>query len=118
VSAVAPSARWHTTDYEWGRDDVWRACGGAPISRFPVVYGADSSVLLAAVPALAVAADAGLVFIDGHEDATPMELSASGEAANMEVALLLGLTGPQAPEPLRSRVGYTARSAGHAGNAR
>ena len=34
-----------------------------------------------------------------------MELSASGEAANMEVAVLLGLTGQQAPEPLRSRVG-------------
>jgi arginase len=74
--------------------------------RFPVVYGADCSVLLAAVPALAdVAGDAGLLFIDGHEDATPMELSASGEAANMEVALLLGLTGQQAPEPLLSRVG-------------
>lgn len=74
--------------------------------RFPVVYGADCSVLLAAVPALAdVAGDAGLVFIDGHEDATPMELSASGEVANMEVALLLGLTGQQAPEPLPSRAG-------------
>lgn len=74
--------------------------------RFPVVYGADCSVLLAAVPALAdVAGDAGLVFIDGHEDATPMELSASGEAANMEVALLLGLTGQQAPQPLLSGVG-------------
>lgn len=74
--------------------------------RFPVVFGADCSVLLAAVPALAdVAGDAGLVFIDGHEDATAMEVSASGEAANMEVALLLGLTGQQAPEPPRSRAG-------------
>jgi arginase len=74
--------------------------------RFPLIYGADCSVLLAAVPALAdVAADVGLVFIDGHEDATPMELSISGEAANMEVALLLGLTGQRTPEPLRSRVG-------------
>jgi len=74
--------------------------------RFPVVNGADCSVLLAAVPALAdVAGDVGLVFIGGHEDATPMKLSASGEAANMEVALLLGLTGQQAPEPLLSRVG-------------
>jgi arginase len=45
------------------------------------------------------------LFIDGHEDATPMELSASGEAANMEVAMLLGLTGQQAPQPLRSWVG-------------
>jgi len=74
--------------------------------RFPLVYGADCSVLLASVPALAdVAGDVGLLFIDGHEDATPMEASASGEAANMEVALLLGLTGQRAPEPLRSRVG-------------
>jgi len=74
--------------------------------RFPLVYGADCAVLLAAVPALADAAGPpGLVFIDGHEDATPMEASDTGEAANMEVALLLGLTGGQAPEPLRSRVG-------------
>jgi arginase len=83
-----------------------RVRGALAGGRFPVVYGADCSVLLAAVPALAdVAGDAGLVFIDGHEDATPIELSASGEAANMEVALLLGLTGRQAPEPLRGRVG-------------
>jgi len=74
--------------------------------RFPLVYGADCAVLLAAVPALADAAgSAGLVFVDGHEDATPMEASDSGEAANMEIALLLGLTGGQAPEPLRSRAG-------------
>ena len=74
--------------------------------RFPLVYGADCAVLLAAVPALADAAGpAGLVFIDGHEDATTMEVSTSGEAANMEIALLLGLTGQQAPEPLRSRAG-------------
>lgn len=83
-----------------------RVRGALATGRFPVVYGGDCSVLLAAVPALAdVAGDAGLVFIDGHEDATPMELSASGEAANMEVAVLLGLTGQQAPEPLRSRAG-------------
>jgi arginase len=74
--------------------------------HFPLVYGADCAVLLGAVPALADAAgSAGLVFIDGHEDATPMEASATGEAANMEVAFLLGLTGRQAPEPLRSRAG-------------
>jgi arginase len=71
--------------------------------RFPLVYGADCAVLLAAVPALAdVLGGAGLVFIDGHEDATTMEVSTTGEAANMEVALLLGLTGQRAPEPLRS----------------
>jgi arginase len=59
--------------------------------RFPLVYGADCSVLLAAVPALAdVARDVGLVFIDGHEDATPMEVSASGEAANTGPTMLYG----------------------------
>lgn len=74
--------------------------------RFPLVYGADCAVLLAAVPALADAAgSAGLVFIDGHEDATTMEASTTGEAANMEIAFLLGLTGNLAPEPLRSRSG-------------
>ncbi len=74
--------------------------------RFPLVYGADCAVLLAAVPALAdVVGGAGLVFIDGHEDATTMEASTTGEAANMEVAFLLGLTGQRAPEPLRSHAG-------------
>jgi arginase family enzyme len=72
-------------------DRVQAALAGG---RFPLLYGADSAVLLGAVPALAeVAGPAGLVFIDGHEDATPMEVSTTGEAANMEVAFLLGLTG-------------------------
>jgi arginase len=64
--------------------------------HFPLVYGADCAVLLAAVPALRdVYGDAGLLFIDGHEDATPFELSPDGEAANMEIALLLGITGTE-----------------------
>jgi arginase len=76
------------------------------LGRFPLVYGADCAVLLGAVPALAAfLGGAGLVFIDGHEDATTMEASTTGEAANMEVALLLGLTGGRAPEPLRSYAG-------------
>src|SRR6266705_2805062 len=71
-----------------------------------LIYGADCAVLLGAVPALAdVLGGAGLVFIDGHEDATTMEASATGEAANMEVAFLLGLTGRRAPEPLRGHAG-------------
>lgn len=74
--------------------------------HFPLLYGADCAVLLAAVPALAGAAgSAGLVFIDGHEDATTMEASTTGEAANMEIAFLLGLTGKQAPGPLPGRAG-------------
>jgi arginase len=56
-----------------------RVRGALASGHFPLVYGADCAVLLAAVPALAeVAGSAGLVFIDGHEDATPMEASDTG----------------------------------------
>jgi arginase len=70
--------------------------------RFPFVYGADCTVLLGAVPALRdVVGRAGLVFVDAHEDTTSLDASPDGEAANMEIGLLLGLTGQLAPEPLR-----------------
>jgi arginase len=73
--------------------------------RFPVLYGGDCAGLLGAVPAVRDACgSAGLLFIDGHEDATTMEQSTTGEAANMEIALLLGMTGQQAPQPMRSRL--------------
>ena len=73
--------------------------------RFPLLYGADCAVLLAAIPALRdTTGRAALLFVDAHEDATTMEQSDNGEAANMEIALLLGLTGTHAPEPLRSRL--------------
>jgi arginase len=72
--------------------------------RFPFLYGGDCSVLLGAVPAVSeVCGSAGLLFVDGHEDATTMEQSTTGEVANMEIALLLGMTGQQAPQPMRSR---------------
>ena len=73
--------------------------------QFPLVYGADCSVLLAAVPAMREAfGEPGLVFVDGHEDATPIDRSRDGEAANMEVAILLGLTGERLMDPLRKAV--------------
>src|SRR5450631_3997456 len=73
--------------------------------RFPLIYGADCAVLLGAVPALRdVCGSAALLFVDGHEDATTMEQSTTGEAANMEIALLLGLTGERAPDRLGSRL--------------
>jgi arginase len=72
---------------------------------FPILYGGDCSVLLGAVPAVReVCGTAALLFVDGHEDATPMEQSTTGEAANMEIALLLGMTGMQAPQPMWSRL--------------
>ncbi len=73
--------------------------------RFPLLYGADCAVLLGAVPAIRdVGGTAALLFVDGHEDATTMEQSATGEAANMEIALLVGMTGEHAPQAMRDRL--------------
>jgi arginase len=73
--------------------------------RFPVIYGGDCSVLLGAVPALRdVCGSTALLFVDGHEDATTMEQSTTGEAANMEIALLLGMTGKHASLPTWGRL--------------
>jgi arginase len=73
--------------------------------RFPLLYGGDCAALLGAVPAVRdVDGAAGLLFVDAHEDATTMEESTTGEAANMEVALLLGMTGATAPDSMRSRL--------------
>jgi arginase len=87
--------------------DALRAdvCAGLSEGHFPFIYGADCSVLLGAVPALRdTVGEAGLVFLDGHEDATTPEASPDGEVANMEIALLLGLGGARAPEALRKRL--------------
>jgi arginase len=59
--------------------------------RLPVVIGGDCPVLLGGL----VAAehrnyDAGLVFVDGHEDAWDPHRSTTGEAADCEIALALG----------------------------
>jgi arginase len=44
-----------------------RVTGVLSADRFPLVYGADCSVLLAAIPALrAVLGEAGLMFLDGQ----------------------------------------------------
>jgi arginase len=75
---------------------------GLSEGHFPLIYGADCSVLLGAVPGLRDAVGkAGLVFLDGHEDATTLDASPDGEVANMEIALLLGLGGERVPEALR-----------------
>ncbi len=62
--------------------------------RFPFVYGGDCSALLGIVTGLRDhVGDVALVFIDGHEDTMPLDVSEDGEAANTEIGLLLGLTG-------------------------
>jgi arginase len=62
--------------------------------HLPIVYGGDCSTLLGIVTGLRDhAGQVGLVFIDGHEDTMPLDVSEDGEAANAELGLLLGLTG-------------------------
>jgi arginase len=70
--------------------------------RFPFVFGGDCSILLGIVPALA---QTGLLFLDGHEDTMPLDVSEDGEAANAEIGLLLGLTGRLLTGPLAASRG-------------
>jgi arginase len=62
--------------------------------RLPIVYGGDCATLLGIITGLRDhMGEVGLVFIDGHEDTMPLDVSEDGEAANTELGLLLGLTG-------------------------
>jgi arginase len=59
----------------------------------PVVVAGDCPVLLAPLIATAERGQAGLVFIDGHEDAWDPRVTPTGEASDCEIALALGLFG-------------------------
>lgn len=59
--------------------------------RFPVVVGGDCPILLGCLWAFGTAGARGLLFVDGHEDTYPPALSTTGEAADMELGLALGL---------------------------
>jgi len=60
--------------------------------RFPLLLGGDCPLILGALAALQTEADrAGLLFVDGHEDAWPPPMSPTGEAADCELGLALRL---------------------------
>jgi arginase len=69
--------------------------------RFPLVIGGDCPVLLGCLAACK-GMDAGLLFVDGHEDAYPAHRSPTGEAADMELGFALGL---EAQELIRKPAG-------------
>jgi arginase len=66
-------------------EEAWQ--GGA----MPLVVGGDCPALLGPLISLGRAGPPGMVFVDGHEDAWPPGLSPSGEAADSELGLALGL---------------------------
>jgi arginase len=60
--------------------------------RFPLVLGGDCPVMLGALAATRDRhGSVGLLMLDGHEDAYPPRRSPTGEAADSELALALGL---------------------------
>ena len=59
---------------------------------FPLVIGGDCPILLGCLGPGGRETGAGLLFVDGHEDAWPPTNSTTGEAADMELGFALGLT--------------------------
>jgi arginase len=87
-----------------GADDIRRASAVISVgvrellgaSRCPLVLGGDCSLLLGAFSALP--AGCGLWFVDGHADFFDGETSPTGEAADMDLAILTGHGPPGFPE--------------------
>ena len=59
--------------------------------RFPLVLGGDCSILLGTMLALHRRGRYGLIFLDGHEDLQTPEVSRTGGAAGMDLALVVGI---------------------------
>jgi arginase len=78
-----------------------RAIRGA--GAFPLVIGGDCPILLGCLGTRGLASP-GLLFVDGHEDAWPPAQSTTGEAADMELGLALGVTVEGLPDSLASEL--------------
>ena len=59
--------------------------------HLPLVIGGDCPLLLGCLAAASGRSRVGLLFVDGHEDAYLPVQSTTGEAADMELALALGI---------------------------
>jgi arginase len=72
---------------------------------FPLVIGGDCGLLLGCLDAIRATSDQpGLLFVDGHEDAYAPHASPSGETADMEMNLALGLDITFIPDRLLERL--------------
>ena len=73
----------------------------------PLVVGGDCPILIGALAGCADVSGPppGLVFVDGHEDAWPPHASTTGEAADMELGLLLGRSIDGLEPRLKAQIG-------------
>jgi arginase len=62
----------------------------ASMEKFLLVLGGDCSILIGVMLALKAKGSYGLFFLDGHADFYDPESSATGEAADMDLALVTG----------------------------
>jgi arginase len=83
-------------------DAVGRVVDGG---EFPVVVGGDCSILLGCTLALRRRGRYGLLFLDGHADFYAPHQSLTGEAADMDLALVSG-RGPEQVVNLEGRKPY------------
>lgn len=58
--------------------------------KFPLVLGGDCSILIGIMSGLKASGSFGLFFLDGHADFYQPEKSVSGEAADMDLAIVCG----------------------------
>jgi len=73
-----------------------RAVGAqVDMDRFALVIGGDCSILLGCLLALHRRGRYGLVFVDGHEDLQTPDISRTGGAAGMDLALSVGIGPPE-----------------------
>ncbi|MBI5931691.1 MAG: arginase family protein [Chloroflexi bacterium] len=69
--------------------------------RFPLVLGGDCGLLLGCLNAARrLYGQAGLLFVDGHEDTYPPHQSPTGESADMEMGFALGCHIENLPDTL------------------
>lgn len=74
--------------------------------HWPLLVGGDCPILMGAIAGCADATSSvpGLLFVDGHEDAWPPKASTTGEAADMELGLLLGRSIDDLEPKLRAQI--------------
>ncbi|HCT80019.1 MAG TPA: arginase [Micromonosporaceae bacterium] len=70
--------------------------------RMPLIIGGDCPVSLGALAASRDRhGEVGLLFVDGHEDAWPPAKSTTGEAADCELGIALGLNADRLPDGVK-----------------